>query len=107
MQNEAPETFARIEAFYESKGGTDILSKLSGVKSPMMSYGIAKLLELVEQTSPTGPAAAERAFAAHYDAWSQFGSAPDAAFLRRFAELCLEAAGAASASDVRHKGRSK
>lgn len=102
LEHAAPEQFARIKAFAESEGGQDLLLGLSPNRQPIpfMGFGLFHLWQLVEAHSPLGEAAAERAFAASCQDWQRFGCDPDTAFLKRFAELCLENAAALSAGDA-------
>lgn len=94
LEKAAPQVAARIKAFAQSEGGAQILAERLGDRPPshLMSLGIIKLWELVEDHVPIGAAAADRAFAQLLYGWSRFGAGPDAVFLRRLAERCLERA---------------
>ena len=91
LEENAPELFAKVRALAQSEGGSEILSaQMKGREtSSLMSLGIVKLWELIRHHSPTGADAADRAFTDIYADWCRYGSEPDAAFLERFAELCL------------------
>lgn len=94
LKKSAPEVFARIVAFAESEGGSQLLSEhLRGrPTSSLMSLGISTISKLLVANAPTGAKAADHAFAQSIQTWKQFGAEPDAAFLKRFAQLCLQRA---------------
>lgn len=101
LEAAAPDFFAKVTAFAQSKGGTEVLAgEMRFPNSPLMSLGIMKLWELIERHSPLGAEAADRAFARSYAEWCRHGSQPDTAFLERFAELCLNRAATAKSVPV-------
>lgn len=95
LEESAPEIFAKVTAFARSEGGAEVLADemKDSENSPLMSLGLMKLWELTESNSPIGAAAAEAAFEKANTEWCRYGCDPDPAFLRRFAELCLNRAG--------------
>jgi hypothetical protein len=95
LEKSAPDVFAKIKVFAESEGGAAVLAEMRSGRSQrqMMALGIMRLWELVEEHSPVGMVAADRAFARLLAGWSRFGTEPTAPFLRRIAERCLERAG--------------
>jgi len=94
LEENAPHIFEKISAFAKSEGGAEVLAAQLGGNdsSSLMSLGIMKLWELLQRYSPTGSDAAEQAFEDVYANWCRYGNGPDAAFLQRFAELCLDKA---------------
>jgi len=92
LERNAPNIHARVTAFAQSPAGATLLQQIAGRPLPPMAFGIKRLWELIETTSPTGEAAADITFADALTHWSRFGTAPDRAFLLRFAELCASRA---------------
>lgn len=91
LEQAAPELFSRVRSFARSSGGREALTEL-GIEpdgSSLISLGIMKLWDLLQERQPVGAAAADGAFLEAMSQWSRFGVQPDGAFLRRFAELCL------------------
>lgn len=91
LEQAAPELFSRVRSFAQSSGGREALTEL-GIEPDgpsLMSLGIMKLWELLQERQPVGAAAADHAFSEAMSQWSRFGVQPDGAFMRRFAELCL------------------
>ncbi|MGD9712779.1 MAG: hypothetical protein AB7V46_12000 [Thermomicrobiales bacterium] len=109
LKRAQPEVFDQIMAFANSKGGAEKLAafQIPGRPFFIMSVGIAKLWEMTENSRRIGKEAAERTYASAYDEWSRYGSTPDAAFLERFAELCLDQAARRSADQAARPRKKK
>ena len=100
LEHSAPDLFAKVKEFGESAEGKAILQFYGDAGKPavLMSLGIVKLWELIQETSPIGAVPADKAFDKTYASWSRYGLEPDSAFLTRMAELCLAKAADARAS---------
>ncbi len=89
-----PELSRTIDTFFSSAIGKTVLLKYGkdGIPAEPMSLGMMRLWEEIVRHSAVGPIRAEELFDRAYSDWSATGLEPDEAFLRRFAELCLEQA---------------
>lgn len=99
LQKASPELARTIRIFAASPPGEAVLLKYGrdGVPAEPMSLGLVKLWEEIVKHSAIGPLRADELFERAYAEWSLSGLEPDAAFLHRFAELCLAQADRLSA----------
>ena len=94
LQKASPELSRIIDTFAASAVGKGVLLKYGsgGIPAEPMSLGLVTLWEEIVRHSAIGPLRAEELFDKAYTNWSDAGLEPDEAFLRRFAELCLDQA---------------
>ena len=90
----SPDVYQLVKSFAQSEGGQAYLREKGTEDNPIyiMSVGLARLSELLKTTTMHGAEKAEEEFSKQYLHWSNFGSTPDAEFLRTFGALCVSKA---------------
>lgn len=105
-----PELYERtIRPFIESEGGAAAIAEALGgdPNAQPMALGPLGLWELIQKHMSQGATAADRTFDELLAHWSRFGKGPDATFLRRIAERCVQHADALEMADAQQAPKKK
>jgi hypothetical protein len=102
LEESAPEIYRQVKEFMNSPGGIELVAPYEVLPGARHTFDFFPIWRLRELNVPHGALRAEQEFKAVGERWGRFGSPPDSAFLRRFAELCLEQADEADRSSKVH-----